>query len=242
MDKRDLYYLYDTLYSGASKSVLQEVDSDMLTNQDIVDICRYACDKYLRWEPTKVIRHFVSIVMPQMKLEPLAARLVLPPEISQSERYVYLCSLMYPEHFKGYKKEFFVIGLYRSVIMGARSEFPRCFLSGSWGADQNARICLMYALQSFAGCNTTQECVRYMSSKRAVPFLKEARLYYTMKRRYKEPLTFVNNALVTVGMIRYQEIEEFYEKTVIRRNNSARTTLSVDVDGEKRRSIGRTRD
>ena len=205
MEKRDLYYLYDTLYSGAVKSILQIVDSDMLTNQDIVDICRYACDKYLRWKPSKVIRYFISIVLPKMKLEPLAAMLVLPPEVSQSERYVYLCTRMYPEHFKGYKKEFFVIGLYRSVIMGGRSKFPRGFLSGSWGADQNARICLMYALQSFAGCKTPQDCVRFMASKRAVPFLKEARLYYTMKCSYKEPLIFVNNALVTVGMIRYQD-------------------------------------
>lgn len=222
MQKRDLYYLYDSLYSGSSDSILREIDQDMMTNQDIVNICRYACDNYLRWQPADVIRNFTDVVIQKMKLEPIVARLKLPPEVSLPERYAYLCTLMYPEHFGGYKKEFFVIGLYRSVLTGARDEFPRCFLSGSWGADQNARICLMYALQSFAGLSTPQECVRFMASKRATPFLKEARLYYTMKRRYRDPMTFVSNALVTVGMFPYREIEEFYTgKSVIRKNVGA---------------------
>ena len=50
---------------------------------------------------------------------------------------------MYPEYFGKYPKESFVTALYQSVVSRHRKKLPRCFRSGSYGAEQNAWICLM---------------------------------------------------------------------------------------------------
>ena len=120
---------------------------------------------------------------------------------------MYLYCLMYPEYFGRYPKELFVTALYQSAISGHGNKLPRCFLSGSYGAEQNARICLMYVLQTSGGCHTVGDCIRLMSARGAVlSFLREAKLYQVMKRRYKTPELYVNDALAMVGMLDLEEL------------------------------------
>ena len=201
MEKTDLCYLYDAVYSGMESAILSQVDRGFLTNGDIGFLCRYACEYYLHWGPEETIRKLSRPVLQMMKLNHLVEEMKLPPEISPPEKKIYLYSLMYPEYLGKYQKEIFVTAFYQSVLAGRRKEFPRCFFSGGYGAEQNARICLMYALQMFAGCRTARDCVRFMSSGMAVPFLKEVKLYYVMKRRYKTPAAYVNDALGMFGML-----------------------------------------
>lgn len=201
MEKVDLCYLYDAVYSGNSSAILHEVSRDALSNSDIGYLCRYACEYYLHWGPEETIHKLSKPVLQMMKLGNLVEEMKLPPEISPPEKMVYLYSLMYPEYLGRFPKEFFVTAFYRSVLTGHRREFPRCFFSGGYGAEQNARICLIYALQAFAGCRTSGDCIRFMSSRQAVPFLKEAKLYYVMKRRYKTPMAYVNDALAMAGIL-----------------------------------------
>lgn len=201
MEKVDLCYLYDTVYSGRSGAILHEVSRDFLPNRDIGFLCRYACEYYLRWGPEEVIHKLSKPVLQKMKLGNLVEEMRLPPEISPPEKMVYLYSLMYPEYLGKFPKEYFVTAFYQSVLSGYRKEFPRCFFSGGYGAEQNARICLIYALQAFAGCCTSEDCLRFMLSQHAVTFLKEAKLYYVIKRRYKTPAAYINDALVLVGML-----------------------------------------
>ena len=201
MEKTDLCYLYDSVFSGNSKTILHEVDRDMLFNSDIGFLCRYACEYYLHWGPEETIQKLSRPVLRMMKLDNLVEEMELPPEISPPEKRIYLYSLMYPEYLGTLPKAFLVTAFYQSVLMGRREEFPRCFFSGGYGAEQNARICLMYALQIFAGCRTTGGCIRFMASRQAVPFLREAKLYYVMKRRYRTPDAYIQDALALVGML-----------------------------------------
>ena len=92
---------------------------------------------------------------------------------------------------------------------------PRYFLSGSYGAEQNARICLMYALQTSGGCHTAGDCIRFMPSREMVSFLREARLYQVMNRRYKTPAAYVNDALAMVGMLDLEDLSTDLQKKYI---------------------------
>ncbi len=201
MRKTDLCYLYDSVYSGNSSSILNEVGRGALSNNDIGFLCRYACGYYLHWGAEETIRKLSRPVLRMMKLDNLVEEMEPPSEISPPEKRIYLYYLMYPEYLGDYRKEFFVTAYYQSVLTGYRKEFPHCFLSGGYGAEQNARICLMYALQAFANCSTAGDSFQFMSSGRAVPFLKEAKLYYVMKRKYKSPIAYTNDALAMVGIL-----------------------------------------
>ena len=201
MEKTDLCYLYDSAYSKSGSTILHEVGRDVLSNRDIGYLCRYACEYYLRWGPEEAIQKLSDPVLRMMKLDNLVEGMRLPPEISPPEKRIYLYTLMYSEYLGKIPKAFFVTAIYQSVLMGRRKEIPHGFFSGGYGAEQNARICLMYALQVFAGCRTSGECVRFMESRQAVPFLREAKLYYIMKRRYRSPGAYVNDALALVGML-----------------------------------------
>lgn len=201
MEKTDLCYLYDSVYSGSCSSILNEVGRGVLTSSDIGFLCRYACGYYLHWSAEETIRKLSRPVLRMMKLDNLVEEMELPPEVSAPEKKIYLFSLMYPENLGEYRKEFFVTAYYQSVLTGCRKEFPRCFFSGGYGAEQNARICLMYALQAFANCRTAGDCFRIMSSRVAVTFLKEAKLYYVMKRKYKSPMAYTQDALAMVGFL-----------------------------------------
>ncbi len=230
MEKEDLCYLYDSVYSGSGSAILHEVSRDDLSNSDIGYLCRYACEYYLHWGPEETIQRLSRPVLRMMRLDNLVEEMKLPMEISPSEKKIYLYSLMYPEYFGKYPKKFFVTAYYQSVLTGHRKEFPRCFFSGGYGAEQNARICLMYALQMFANCRTARDCIRFASSRVAIPFLKEAKLYYVMKRRYKSPIAYVNDALVMVGLLSLNDVcTDYREKylsaekpvTVYRRHGCA---------------------
>lgn len=201
MEKTDLCYLYDSAYSKSGSTILREVGKDVLSNRDIGYLCRYACEYYLRWGPEEAIQKLSRPVLRMMKLDNLVEGMRVPPEISPPEKRIYLYTLMYSEYLGKVPKEFFVTAIYQSVLMGRRKEFPHGFFSGGYGAEQNARICLMYALQVFAGCRTSGDCIRFMASRQAVPFLKEKKLYYIMKRRYRSPGAYVNDALTLVGML-----------------------------------------
>lgn len=200
MEKADLYYLYDSAYSGMRKSILSGVGRDCLTNRDMAFICRYACEYYLRWGPKQIARKLNLQFLRMMKLDNLVKKITFPSEISAPEKRTYLFTLMYPEIFGPYHKEFFVITFYRAVLSGERQKFPRSFFSGSQGADQNARICLMYALSTYAGCRTAAECIEFMTSPLAPSFLKKAKLYYVMKRKYQTPPAYVRDALAMAGL------------------------------------------
>lgn len=134
MDKTDLYYLYDTVYSGRSPSILYEVSRDMLSNSDIGFLCRYACEYYLRWGPVETIQRLSESVLRMMKLDNLVVKMMLPSEISPSEKKIYLYFLMYLEYLGKYPKKLFVTAFYQSVLTGYRKKIPRCFFSGGYGA------------------------------------------------------------------------------------------------------------
>lgn len=202
MTRTDLCYLYDTVYSGQSRSILHEVKRSMLSHRDIGFLCRYACEYYLRWGPKETMEKLSMPVLRLMKLDNLVGEMKLPPEISPPERQGYLFYLMYPEYFGKYPKELFVTAIYQSVFAGQRKGFPRSFFSGGYGGEENSRICLMYALETMGGCHTPEDCVRLMSSRQAVPFLRKARLYNIMKRKFKSPVVYVRDALMMTGMLK----------------------------------------
>lgn len=200
MEKADLYFLYDSAYSGMRKSILSGVSRDFLTNRDMAFICKYACEYYLRWGPKQIALKLNLQVLRMMKLDNLVKKIRFPSEISTPEKRTYLFTLMYPEILGPYHKEFFVIAFYRTVLSGERQKFPKSFFSGSQGADQNARICLMYALRTYAGCGTAAECIEFMTSPLASSFLMKAKLYHVMKRKYQTPLAYVRDAIVMTGL------------------------------------------
>jgi hypothetical protein len=206
MEKADLCHLYDAVYSERSDSILYEVSRNRLSDSDIGFLCRYVCEHYLYWGPEETMQKLSRMVLQTMKLDNLVEEMKLPPEISLPEKKMYLYCLMYPEYFGRYPKELFVTALYQSAISGHGKKLPRCFLSGSYGAEQNARICLMYVLQTSGGCHTAGDCIRLMSARGAVSFLREAKLYQVMKRRYKTPELYVNDALAMVGMLDLEEL------------------------------------
>ena len=221
MEKADLCYLYDSVYSGRCSAILHEVGRDTLSNSDIGFLCRYACEYYLHWGPEETIRRLSRPILRMMRLDNLVEEMRLPPEVSPPEKRIYLYSLMYPEHLGKYQKVFFVTAYYQSVLTGQRKEFPRCFFSGGSGAEQNARICLMFALQMFAGCSMAKDCMRFMSSRQAVPFLKEAKLYYVMKRKYKSPIAYASDALAMVGLLDLGRTCTDYRKKYMSAENTA---------------------
>lgn len=50
-------------------------------------------------------------------------------------------------------------------------------------------------------------------SRKAVSFLREARLYKIMNRRYKTPAAYVNDALAMAGIINLKEFyKDFHKK------------------------------
>jgi len=184
----------------------------MLSGSDIGFLCRYACEYYLHWEPEETIRKLSRPVLRMMKLDYLVEEMECPPEISPPEKKIYLYSLMYPEHFGKNPKELFVTVIYQSVLKEYRKGFPRCFFSGGYGTEQNARICLMYALQTFGGCHTDSDCLRLMSSRQAVRFLRMAKLYNIMKRRYGSPKSYVRDALMMTGLLNLGELVQIPTK------------------------------
>ena len=125
-----------------------------------------------------------------MKLDNLVEDMAVPPEISPPEKKIYLYFLMYQEYFKKYPKELFVTAIYQSVF----------------------KICLMYALQTIGGCHTARDCTRLMSSRQAVPFLRKAKLYHVMKRRYRSPELYLRDALMMAGMLNLGELIQIPEK------------------------------
>lgn len=228
MQLTDLYYIYDSVYSGENKNIFREIPRDMISNNDIAIICRYACEYYLRWTPETAICCLTKDVITRMKLDTFIKHLILPEDLSSAETRMYLYSLMYPELFKDVSKEAFVVEYYRAVLFGYIKKFPRLFLSGSLAGERNALICLMYALQVIGGCQTITECINLMSSKRkAVTFLKKVRLYTIMKRRYKDPIDYLKAAFVMEGMDRKWETKSENMADILQKCLSAEIRLST---------------
>ena len=127
MEKTDLCYLYDSVFSWNSKTILHEVDRDKLFNSDIGFLCRYACEYYLHWGPEETIQKLSRPVLRMMKLDNLVEEMELPPEISPPEKRIYLYSLMYPEYLGRFPKEFSTTRFKVSTSMSAkRTVTPEC--------------------------------------------------------------------------------------------------------------------
>ena len=194
-----LYYFQDLAYANQNPRIFTQIRDQDLTNRGIGLICRRACEYYLRWTPEEAVMKFTPKVWEKMCVDLLIRRIRLPNYYSPNERTLYLYQLMYPELFSQIDHRTSAIRMYQAVLSGKLSSFPRAFLSGNKAADLNACHCLIYALQTYGGCKTEEAARQMMSGNRAIPFLREVRLYDIYQRKYRSPLTFLNDAIRLTG-------------------------------------------
>ena len=199
LTKSVLYYFYDLAYINHDPHVFTQLRATDLTNSDIGIICRRACEYYLRWTPKEAVTRFTAEVQKRMYVDGLIRRIRLPKYYSPSERTLYLYQLMYPEHFAHIDRRTSAISLYKIVLSGKLKSFPHAFLSGSRAADLNAFYCLIHALQTYGRCQTEENARYFMSSDRAIAFLRTVKLYDLYQRKYRHPSAFFNDAIRQVG-------------------------------------------
>lgn len=194
-----LYYFQDLAYANQNPRIFTQIQDQDLSNRGIGLICRRACEYYLHWTPEEAVMKFTPAIWKKMCVDLLIRRIRLPDYYSPSERTLYLYQLMYPELFSQIDHRTSVIRIYQSVLSGQLTSFPRSFLSGNKASNRNACYCLIYALQTYGGYQTEGAARQMMSGSRAIPFLREVRLYDIYQRKYRCPVTFVDDAIRLAG-------------------------------------------
>lgn len=195
-----LYYFQDLAYASQNPRIFTQISDQDLSDRGIGLICRRACEYYLHWTPEEAVVNFTKEVWERMCVDLLIRRLRLPNYYSPCERTLYLYQLMYPELFSQIDHRTSVIRIYQTVLSGQLTSFPRAFLSGGKRkSNPNACYCLIYALQTYGGCRTEEAARQMMSGSRAIPFLREVRLYDIYQRKYRCPVTFVDDAIRVAG-------------------------------------------
>lgn len=194
-----LYYFQDLAYANQNPRIFTQIQDQDLSNRGIGLICRRACEYYLHWTPEEAVMKFTPAIWKKMCVDLLIRRIRLPDYYSPSEHTLYLYQLMYPELFSQIDHRTSVIRIYQSVLSGQLTSFPRAFLSGNKASNRNACYCLIYALQTYGGCQTEGAARQMMSGSRAIPFLREVRLYDIYQRKYRCPVTFVDDAIRLAG-------------------------------------------
>ena len=195
MEQADLCYFYDCLYVGQNFNIFHAIKKKNITNEMIAFMCRYACEYYLKWSKEDVCEKFSDEIINRMKLREMVELFDLPNYVPKSDFMNYLLHSMYPDEKELGTKEGYIIQCYERVMLGDEPVYPRGFMTGGKESDQNASVCLLYALLVLQKCKNKVECARFMFTPQASAFLHDAKLHNVMKRSYGSPQMFIKCAI-----------------------------------------------
>lgn len=196
MRKADLCYLYDELRLGNIRSIAEKVGSEEITNNDIVTICRYACDDYLHWSPEETLDNLDVNVLAEMNLSGVVKYLKLPRGCCKEGIPQYLVQLMYPECRDVFTNKRIAIEIFERVLDGRLPKMPGGFLTGSPKAEENLMYCLIYVLQTKGGCKTARDYINCMRLHGINEFLNKYKLLNPLSKIHISKIEFTKRAIM----------------------------------------------
>lgn len=183
MDRRDICFIYDSVWAGMYadfKPFYDESDPKM-DPEDILEICRYAFSKYLRWSPDVIHTYMTEDILKRMKLYSLVMKVYpFPNELSDSMKLQYLIGMLYPKYYHFDKAES-TEETFAELVEQKQDKAPKGFFANTEEGKKRAKICFRYMINHYKIFSTREDIFRYFNTVEGRKYLAAVKLKQSAK-------------------------------------------------------------
>lgn len=192
---RSVIYEYEEYLIGNRKTMNQNMfNSGKVTNEAMaLAIMDYAFRKYLRWHPVEIRDRIDRKLLDMLKLTRLVKFIPFPEELNPKSDYFFIVWRLYPETVN-YTYEERVYHVYKQVLSGQATKFPKEYYSGEDGYER-AILCFRYMIENRSGFHTIPEMYEYFSTNKGFTMLKKNKLWTVCRDLFITPLDYLHESL-----------------------------------------------
>lgn len=185
---------YEDILLGKRKDYSAAYMKEEAVQTDIQDLMRYVFENYLHWTPEMVKDYLTIDILKKMHLIRPFKKLDYPAEMNNGIDLSYVAMVLYPKKIR-YSRVGLVLHVYEKMLCGEIKKYPKNFFLAADG-EENACICLQYALTEYLSAYTISGLYSFFSNKRkAIPFLKRVKLYKPCQDIFELPIDMLHKSL-----------------------------------------------
>lgn len=209
--KNDYIYEYEQILLGKKRTFsafLFGITEDEDT-KNALDICRYALENILKWDPEMTRDYFDKDVATRLKLLPAIEHIAFPPELNPEKDFFYVIHRLYPQLVRFDTKQA-RMHLYEALGRkdSGKKHFPKGYFQGPQGAAR-AADCLLYVINNYCTYDSIEDLYAFFgNTSRANHFLKQYQLYLPCNSLYEYPIDFLHASLSQKNRINF--LHEYY--------------------------------
>lgn len=158
-----------------------------------IDLMKYGIKTYLGWSKEQTVTNLTYDILDRIKCTELIDYLISPPEISPKEDFFFVVNKLYPGA-RDFDFRDLVVGVYKKVLSGQISRFPKGFFEGENG-ELRASLCLQYAISQTKMFRSLEDAYDFFSSPEAVTYLKKMKIAGPLVTTYSNALEYFHDAL-----------------------------------------------
>ena len=212
MIEKGLIYEYDELMIGNRHSISPDffIYSENANEALALGIMQYAFETYLRWDPIDIRDRIDLRLLRLLKLDQLLKYIRFSEELDPRVDYFYIVWKIYP-YTVNYTYEERVFRVYRNVLEGEMSRFPKEYFSGTEG-EYRAKLCFRYMLENVVHFTSVNEMYRFFTMRSSIETLQRAKLRIVCRDLFGSPLEYLHASLPDS-----QRNEMFYNREQFRK-------------------------
>lgn len=234
MQKEDLCYIYDSVWAGMYTDFkpFYNENEQRMEPEDIIEICRYAFEYYLRWNSDAVHKRLNNDILKQMKLYSLVRTYPFPEEVGEQMKIPYLVGMLYPKYYR-FEPAQAAEETYADLVEGRQEKPPKGFFANTEGGKKRAKICFRYMVNNYKAFATREDAFRFFSSVEGRKFLTQCKLKYVAKY-FGTDIDFVYESYMDLGM----SPEEYNECVRCREKYKSRLFMEKQMRKLRKESQG----
>ena len=194
MADKDLYAEYDDIMIGKRKNFSKRFfnDDNVRTEENALEILRYAFVKYLGWPPEIIEYRLDKDLMQKLHLNLLMRYIDYPIDYNKERDFFYLVTLVFSKRKLDIRSK--TIHIYEKILSKEILKYPKGYFSGSSGIVK-AGLCFQYMLEHFISFTNMNDLYYLFSTKAGTSLLKEYRLYNICMEIFDTPVDFLHFSL-----------------------------------------------
>ncbi len=192
---RNIIYEYERVLIGKRKNFPSYIFPSNKEQKErvAIEIMRYGVSKYLGWNKEQAATNLTYEMLEKIKVGDLVSYLIYPPEIDPKKDTFFIINKLYPG-LREFNFRDLVIGVYKKVLSGELSRFPKGFFEGDNG-ELRAGLCLQYALSQNKIFSSLDEAYEFFTSPQSNAFLKKMKICGPLITLFSTPLEYFHYTL-----------------------------------------------
>lgn len=195
MVNKELMFEYDELLLGNRNGLSQGyfANGEMASEQNALELMRYAFETYLQWTPFELCDWLSWDVLELLKLKPIVRFVRFPLELNPERDLFYIACKLYPRtiHFS---EADLTLAVYKKMLSGEIKKYPKEFFSGAEGMNR-AAACLVYAIEQFMPVDNVYDLYAAFGKSSINRFLRKQKLMMVCNDLFGDPLDFLHFTL-----------------------------------------------